>query len=185
MDRAGAFFRYTPSLRGLLLPLLILAAAPGCRYAAPLSTPQGRHIDAAVTGKWRQESDATGKAPGPERTALILEFTATKYLIRYRVGGKVLYFRGYPLRVHGRRLVQLQLIGTRDGPVNERDRKYDIAAYSVTGDEMTVSLLNGDLVGTGLDTRAKLAKAFGDHAGDQDLFKLFGRFGRVKTVSSK
>ena len=72
--------------------------------------------------------------------------------------------------------IQLQLIGTQEGNVAAADRKYDVAAYSLSGGELIVSLLNSDLVSTKLNSTAELQEAFKDHAGDPQLFKLFGRF---------
>jgi len=163
-------------MKKLLLLLALILVAAGCRYTSPLAAKQGLHIDPAVLGRWRMVTEADGKPPVGVKSAVILHYSDTEYLIRYRVNDKELYLRGYPIKIGAGTYVQLQLIGTQEGNVAAADRKYDVAAYSLSGGELIVSLLNSDLVSTKLNSTAELQEAFKDHAGDPQLFKLFGRF---------
>jgi hypothetical protein len=173
----GRLFLYKDTvMKKLLLLLVLILTTAGCRYTAPLVVKQGLHIDPTVLGRWQMIAEADGKPPVGTKSAVILNYSDTEYLIRYQVNDKALFMRGYPIKIGSGTYVQLQLIGTQDGNVAEKDRKYDVAAYSLTNGELTVSLLNSDLVGTKLQTTTELQEAFKNHAADPQLFKLFGKF---------
>lgn len=162
-----------------VLALAALAAVfGGCNYETPLVADDGATpVDDALLGVW-QAVPATGKEAAAPQVALVQKFTAKAYLIQYPVQAKdSLYFRGYRVEIAGKPYLQIQLIGTENGPVKEADRKYDLASYAVAGDGMEMRLLSTKVVPKtgGVDA---MMKAFLENQASPDLFGDALRFRR-------
>ena len=56
---------------------------------------------------------------------MILKFSSTEYIIHYPVRENAMYFRAYPIKVGGVSCVQLQAIGSNEGPPDQGEKGLD------------------------------------------------------------
>ena len=163
----------------LLLLAGVLLLLAGCIYEAPLTGEHTIAVASAVLGLW-EFVPGEGEKPGPPERMMVLRYSDTEYLIHYPMGQDGMYFRGYEVRVGGVPCVQLQLLGSEEGPVerNEKDL-FQVASYQLVGDELLVRTLNRELVADELKDSAALRKAFLNHRSSKELFTNPGRFKRV------
>lgn len=172
--------------RKLLLMLLagIVLLCAGCRYEAPLTDEHAIPVDGSVLGLW-EYVPAENEQPGPPEQMMVLRYSDTEYLIQYPTGKDAMYFRGYHVRIGDIACVQLQLLGTEDGPIAKDEKKlFHVALYRVAAGEMVVRTLNTDLVDDGLRDMAALRAAFVKHQDKAELFIDPGRFRKVLAVYS-
>ncbi|MHB8809437.1 MAG: hypothetical protein ACYC9M_05425 [Desulfobulbaceae bacterium] len=163
----------------LLLAALVLFSA-GCRYEAPLTENHTIPVDSSVLGLW-EYVPAEDETPGTPEQMMVLQYSETEYLIHYPTGKDAMYFRGYLIRVGDVTCVQLQLLGTEDGPVDKDERKlFHVASYRLAADELVVRTLNTDLVADDLKDAAALRALFLKHQGSAELFADPGRFRKVQ-----
>ena len=157
--------------------VLLLA---GCEYESPLTTEHSIAIDSAVLGLWEPIPDE-GKEPKQDEQMMILKYSDTEYLLHYPVGKDGLYYRCYPIKIGGVLCVQLQVIGTGDGPPKKDEKDiFHVVSYQLTNDELAITLLNTDVVNDGLKTTEALRQSFLNHKGDKDLFTNPGRFKKIE-----
>ena len=120
------------------LALLTIAALliTGCEYESPLTKEHNIAVDSAVLGLWEAIPDK-GEEPKQNERMMILKYSGTEYLIHYPVGKDGVYFRGYPIKIGGVSCVQLQAIGTDDGPP-EKDEKdlFHVVSHRLAGAEL-------------------------------------------------
>ncbi len=159
----------------IVLSVTILLVT-GCEYDDPLTTKHNIPIDSAVLGWWELRPDE-GQEPDPDEQMMILKYSDTEYVIHYPVGKNGIYWRGYPVRVGDVACVQLQVIGTGDGPVfqNAGDR-FHVVAYRLIDGDLEVKTLNTDLVDDDLKGSQALQQAFLEHKNHTALFIDPGRF---------
>ena len=152
----------------------------GCEYEAPLTEDHTIAIDSAVLGLWEAIPDE-GEEPDQDERMMILKYSNTEYMIHYPVKDDGIYFRAYPVKIGDVSCVQLQAIGTGDGPP-EKDEKslFHVASYRLTGAELEIKILNTGLVDDDLKTTDALTHSFLKHKGSKKLFINPGRFRRVK-----
>ena len=152
----------------------------GCVYESPLTKEHTISIDSSVLGRWELIPDE-GEKPDPDERMMILKFSDTEYLIHYPIGKDGLYFRAYPIKIGNVSCVQLQAIGTEDGPP-EKDVKelYHVASYVLANGRLEVRMLNTDLVDDNIKNSEALSEAFLKHQDDKGLFSDPGMFRRVK-----
>ena len=160
------------SLAGLLLV--------GCEYESPLTKDHNLAIDSALLGLWEEIPDEGGNSE-PDDRMMILKYSDTEYLIHYPTGDDGIYYRGYPIKIGGISCVQLQAIGTEDGPP-ETDEKdlFHVASYRLTNSGLEIKLLDTDLVDDALKTTDELVRAFLEQKDNKELFTDPGLFRRVK-----
>ena len=92
-----------------------------------------------------------------------------------------MYFRAYPVKLGEVSCVQLQAIGTSEGPPDKEEKNlYHVASYRLKKAELEIKLLNTELVDDELKTTAALARSFLKHKGNKKLFINPGKFRRVK-----
>lgn len=159
-----------------VVSVLLLAA---CEYKAPLTTEHRIPIDPQVLGLWQiipeeNENDDT--------FIRIFKFSDTEYTLQYHEHGGDFYFRAYAINIGGVSAVQLELVGTDDGPVkaNEDDR-YHVVAYHLENQILKISSLNSELVDDELPDSESLRKAFIQHKENPGLFNDPGVFKRMKS----
>ena len=112
---------------------------------------------------------------------MILKFSATEYIIHYPVGEDAMYFRAYPIKLGGVSCVQLQAIGTNEGPPDKEQKNlYHVATYRLENEELEIRLLNEELVDDELKTSETLAHSFLKQRRNKKLFVNPGKFRRVK-----
>ena len=144
----------------------------GCEYESPLTKEHNITVDSAVLGVWEPMQVENDTAQNSERM-VILKYSDTEYLIHYPPGGNdEAYYRGYPIKIGGVSCVQLQIIGTDDGPLQKDEKSlFLVASYRLIDDQLEIKLLNSDLVDDSLKTTDGLRKAFLQHKENKDLFK--------------
>jgi hypothetical protein len=163
--------------------LLIVAGllAAGCEYQAPLTDEHKLPVDPAVLGLWESVPEADGSADTNRDRMIVLEYSATEYLVHYPTGKDGQYFRGYPMKIAGVPCVQIQLIGAAAGDVKREDRKYHVVSYTLSNGELTLMTLNTAVVDETLKNSAALRKAFERNKDNKELFANPGRFRKVAT----
>jgi hypothetical protein len=82
-----------------------------------------------------------------------------------------LFARACLCQAGGKTLVQLKWLGNAQGNAPDDNRVYQFASYSVSGDKLTVRLLNTDVVNKDVASTEELAKAI---AANKDKTNLFG-----------
>jgi len=166
--------------RSQVLSIVVVLLLAGCVYEAPLSEEHNIPIDTAVLGLWEPVPDE-GEEPDPDERMMVLEFSDTEYLVHHPVKKSGLYYRAYPIKIGDVSCVQLQVIGTGDGPPGEdSDEVYHVVSYALMDGTLVVKTLNTDLVDDDLEDSESLQKAFLEHQGNKDLFTNPGRFRRVE-----
>ena len=159
-------------------PILALVLLSGCVYKAPVTTNHTIPINPAVLGVW-QAVPEPGKDLDADERMLVLKYSDTEYMVRYPSGKDAMFFRGYPIKVGNLQCVQIQLLGEKDQPVNDEDRKYQVVAYKLADGVLELRTLNADLVSDRLATSADLLKAIKANVADPDLFKDPGKFKKL------
>ena len=164
----------TPTLV-LVLSLVLLS---GCVYRAPVTTNHKIPIDPAVLGLW-QAIPEPGKDVDADETMLVLKYSDKEYVVRYPSGKDAMFFRGYPIKVGDLQCVQIQLLGEKNQPADDDDRKYHIVAYRLAEGVLELKTLNTDLIPSRLVTGADVLKAIKANLANPDLFKDPGKFRKV------
>ncbi|MDD5483247.1 MAG: hypothetical protein PHP98_06300 [Kiritimatiellae bacterium] len=148
----------------------------GCDYTVSLVTKPETPIDNAVVGLWQST-----KADNQNERLLVLPLSRNEYLVSFPAGAKdPLFARACPCRAAGKKMVQLQWIGTGEGNPPQTNRVYQFVAYEAAADKLSVRLLNKEVVNQHAVSTAELA---GDIEANKDNPELFGEetvFDRVK-----
>lgn len=157
--------------------VLLLA---GCEYESPLTKEHSIAVDSAVLGVWERILDK-GEEPTNDERMIILKYSDTEYLINYPNEDKILYFRAYPIRIGEVSCVQLQVIGTNNGPPNPFEKDlFHVASYQLTDNRLKIETINTDLIDYTLKTEEQLREAFEKHQDSRDLFNNPRMFRRIE-----
>ncbi len=152
----------------------------GCEYEAPLTEEHTIPVDASLIGLWKPVPEP-GEQVDTGEGMLVLKYSPTEYLIHSPTGDDGIYYRGYPIKIGGISCVQLEIVGVRDGPPNEKEKNlFHVAAYEIKAGMLEVRLLNSDVVDDDLKDAAALRKAFLENIGNKDLFEESVRFRKYK-----
>ena len=150
-------------------PLMLLAAcliAAGCDYTVPLASTPEEAINRNLVGLWEQQ-----KTVHQPQRLLVLPLNAREYLVSFPAGDEgALFAKAFLITRSGLDLVQLEWIGTDAGKLPEDNRVYQVAAYSLDGSNLTVRMLNAQVVDKTIGTSAGLAAAIAKHKDDPGLF---------------
>jgi hypothetical protein len=166
-------------MKGLaLLVFAFVLIIAGCEYKEPLSEMQGIQIDETALGLWEAVPDQTGSSSSVEYI-LALRISSTEYLVHYKTGSDDMYFRAYPIRVGNISCLQLQLIGAKSGPVKKDEPKYQVALYRISGDELSIRMMNTSVINEKLGSAA-MREAFIKNQTNEKLFREPGKFRRAK-----
>jgi hypothetical protein len=159
-----------------LLILLACGLLVGCEYTVPLVTTPGMEIDKSVLGLWQRTSE-----DGKTEQLLVLPLDKNEYLVSYPTDPKDgMFARACLCSVAGKTLVQLKWFGTAQGKLPDDNRVYQFAAYSVTGDKLTVRMLNSDVINKDTVSTAELTKSITANKDKPNLFKEDMAFTKVK-----
>ncbi len=160
-----------------LLSLLLLMA---CQYSVPLSIDHSIAIDPSLLGNWKMLAEEDD--PGASLDSItVLPFSNTEYLLHYVGEGSGMFFRAYLIEPGGDRLLQLELLGSDEGPLTENDdaHRYIVARYSLEGTTLTVSTMNTELVSRDINSTGALLKAYLENRVNPGLFANPARFGKT------
>jgi hypothetical protein len=171
--------RRTEMKRVVMLVLVALFLV-GCEYESPLTKEHSISVDSVVLGLWELVPEK-GKDPDQNQRMMILKYSGTEYLIHYPTGKDGMYFRGYPIKIGNVPCVQLEFIGTEDGPLDKDNKElFHVVSYALANGELKIKTLNTDLVDDELKDSGALRKSFLKHKGNKGLFTNPGKFRRIE-----
>ena len=153
--------------------------AAGCEYQAPLTDEHKLPVDPAVLGLWEPVPDGEVSSDPDRERLVVLEYSATEYLVHYPTDKDGQYFRGYPIKIAGVPCVQIQLIGSATGDVKKEARTYQVVSYKLSNGELSLTTLNTAVVDKSLKDSAALRRAFEKNKNNHELFVNPGRFRKV------
>ncbi len=166
----------------MVVTVLLLA---GCEYEVPLTKEHVIPVESSVLGLWEYIPEE-GEGPSDVERMMILEFSDTEALIHYPVDKEGIYFRAYAIKVGGVSCVQIEAIGTIEGPIPQEEKKrYAVMSYELADGILEINILNNELVDGKLKSSEALRKVFLEHQDDEDLFIDPGRFRRVEDSSEQ
>ncbi|HRU07648.1 MAG TPA: hypothetical protein P5137_17945 [Candidatus Brocadiia bacterium] len=160
----------------LALAAALLVQLAACDYTAPLTSSPQAAIDRDLVGVW--QSTAT---EDENQTLLVLPLGQKEYLISFPAGQKdAMFARVCQCSCAGKTLAQIQWIGTAAGVVPDNDRVYQYASCALAGQELTIRLLNPDIVNKNVKTTEQLVRAIEAAKDHPALFREPMKFKRVK-----
>ncbi|NQT92265.1 MAG: hypothetical protein HQ559_05855 [Lentisphaerae bacterium] len=166
---------------GSLLLLAVVLFVAGCEYDAPLTERHSIAIDRNVLGLWEPMPDDEEEEIEPGERMMILKFSDTEYLVHYPIGKNGIYYRAYPMKLGGVSCVQLQALGTEDGPLEADEKElYHVVSYRLVEGALEIKTLNTGIVDDHLKTGRALRKAFLENKNNEDLFSNPARFKKIE-----
>lgn len=165
----------------MMLSVLVALLLSSCEYESPLTTEHNIAVDSSVIGLW-EPIPGEGEKPKQDERMMILKYSDTEYLIhQYSIGKDGLYYRAYPIKIDGVSCVQIQVIGTNEGPPkNEEKELFHVVSYQLMDGKLEIRSMNTDLIDDDLKTTDELREAFLKHKDNKDLFKYPGVFRKIK-----
>ncbi len=173
-------------MKRVVMPVLVALFLVGCEYEAPLTKEHSISVDSAVLGLWEYVPEKGNDSEENERI-LILKYSDTEYLIYQFEGKDGMYYRGYPIKIGNVPCVQIESIGNvsldKDVPIALEKSEwpiFDVVSYALANGELTIKILNTDLVDDELKDSEALRESFLKHKGNKDLFTDPGKFRRIE-----
>lgn len=158
-----------------LVLLAACAALTGCDYTVPLFKAPSGDPDAALTGLWERTEN------GEKESLLVLPLGRQELLVAYPAASKeTMYARAWTGRAGGMAMMQVQWIGNGKAARPDDGKAFQVAAWKIDGDKLTVRVVNGDVIGAGSTSTEALAKAFEAGKDRADAFRDVMIFMRVK-----
>ena len=166
------------SLLAAVIPLLLLNS---CVFESPFETSAKIPTDEKLLGRWEEVPDKPDAQSDtkPDRM-LVLQHSANEYVVEYPVGAKAMFFRAFAVQLEGKPYIQIQLLGTAEGPAKPEDRKYHLLKVAVDGDKVEMRTLDAAVLGKNPGDTAGMKAAFALHKDDPNLFGEVVKFRRVK-----
>ena len=164
-------------MKTLFAAVIAAFLSSSCVFEEPFEATARLPVDDALTGVWEEALDDPGRDPN---RLLVLKHSENEYVVQYPVGPKAMFFRAYAVELDGSRLVQIQLIGTADGPVKAADRKYHLLRAEAGGEALSLRIIRPEVLGKNLKGSEALREAFAAHKNDAGLFDDPLKFRRVK-----
>jgi len=161
------------------LMIICIMFTSACDYDVPLSAENTIPIEELGLGLWLEvhEEETMGKP-----TFLnIMRYSDKEYLVHYYQGTASFFFRAYLIKVSDRVMLQIQIIGTENGPVSTSEKDlFTVISYTIEGDELTFSQLNTKLIDTEISNSEELRDAFIKQNDNPELFTDLSKFKRVE-----
>jgi len=155
---------------------LLALSLISCVFEEPFETAAVIAVDPALTGLWQEV--ATDTELQSDRL-LVLKNSENDYLVQYPVGEKTMFFRAFPIDLEGQRFIQLQLIGTEKGPVEETERRYHLLKARIDGGLLEVRTIDRHVLGEDAVRTQELREAFKRNKHDPKLFEKPVKFRRL------
>ena len=160
--------------RGILILVLLVSA--GCYYDSPITEEHSLPIDTNLLGVWQEISDL----PDDSDRMVVLKLSETEYLVHYPVSKEGGYYRAYPFSLGGVQGIQVEVLGSGAGPVEQGEKDiFAVVSYSLADGDLELKILNEKLVDAELSGSAAIRGAFLENRGSEDLFVEPGMFRRV------
>lgn len=164
-------------MKTLLLPFGLLLLLNSCVFEAPFAVEAKVPVDRALLGRWEERQ--TNEKLAVNRM-LVLQHSPNEYLVCYPEGEKAMYFRAFAVDLAGQHCIQIQLIGTADGPVTTENRKYHLLKMAMDHDGLEIRTIRPEILGKDVRDTEALRAAFITNKDDADLFGEPVRFSRLK-----
>ncbi|TAN39086.1 MAG: hypothetical protein EPN23_00475 [Verrucomicrobia bacterium] len=159
-----------------LLLLMACGILVGCEYTVPLVKTPSMNTDPALVGLWQRT-----KPDGQVESLVVLPLGAQEYLVSFPAGSKdSMFARACLCRVAERTLMQLEWIGNGRGKTVEDGRAFQFATYVVTGNTVSIRMLNSSVVSKDVKTSQELAAAIVANKDKPNLFNEEMIFNKVK-----
>lgn len=129
----------------LLTATLVAILLNGCEYKTALTSDHTVPIDPAVLGLW-QSVAAPGQTAETKAELQVLRFSDTEYVVHYATANAALYFRAYPVTVANLKLVQVELLGSQQGPAGDTPGHFHVVTYAVQDGTLRMAVLNTAVV---------------------------------------
>ena len=157
--------KYVPAI---LLAIIVLI---GCKYEAPLSQEHTVAIDPSLLGVWEPVLDE-GEEASDDENMIVLRYSDTEYFVRFGMeDDQAVYFRAYPIKIAGLSCIQLEMIGSHNGPIEKDEKKlFDVVSCALADGELEVKVLNARLVSDNLKSTKALQGAFSKRRNEDELF---------------
>jgi len=159
-----------------ILLMILCCLLVSCEYTVPLVKKPTIDIDRSIVGLWQRPAK-----DGKMEHLLVLPLDKQEYLVSYpSTSDEAMFARACLGRVKGMTLVQLKWFGTAQALVPDDDEVYQFASYSVTGNKLTVSLLNSGVIPKDVASTEALVKAIAANKAATNLFRDSMVFTRIK-----
>ena len=159
-----------------LMLLMACGMLLGCDYTVPLVKTPTLNTDPALVGLWQRT-----KPDGQAESLVVLPLGTREYLVSFPSGSKdSMFARACLCRVAERTLVQLEWIGNGQGKTVEDGRAFQFAAYTVTGEALTVRMLNTSVVSKDVKSSKELTAAIAANKDKPNLFNDEMVYSKVK-----
>lgn len=154
-------------MKTMLLPLGLMMLLASCVFESPFETTARVPVDQSLLGRWEE---VASKEKLAANHMLVLQHSENEYLVQYPEGEKAMYFRAFAVDMAGQRCIQIQLIGTADGPVKPENRKYHLLKMALNGEAMEIRTIKPEILGKDLRDTETLRAAFTTHKCHAELF---------------
>ena len=149
------------------MAILVCGMLVGCDYSTPLVEVSDSPVDRSVLGLWPRTEEGGGT-----QSLLVLPLGEKEYLVSFPAGASnSMFARGRACRVGDLALVQVEWVGTAKGTLPDDDRVFQFLRYSLKGNDLTVNLLNSQVVDKTVDSPEALAAAITAKRLRADLFR--------------
>jgi hypothetical protein len=160
-----------------ILALTLLLTLTACQYLVPLSAEHNINVDTELLGHWSMLPDKSDPAASLD-SMTVLQFSDTEYLINYISEGSAMAFRAYLIEAGNQTLLQLEYLGTDEGPPREggKDHRFIVVKFVLQQGQLEVKTLNTELVSRDLRDSEAMMKAYLANLDNPDLFSGTGFF---------
>lgn len=165
----------------ILACLIALLALSSCRFEYPFFVHSGIPIDRSILGTWQLTNKEGLTNPNTKERYIVLPYSKTEYLILSGAGGREAsaYYRGYPIPLEDHNAVQLEFIGTSDGPIETKNNdRYALISYEFKDGLLEIYMLDPTLIQQEPDSIKDLQKILNENLKNPDLFGTMLRLKR-------
>ncbi|MCB1098768.1 MAG: hypothetical protein KDN22_24560 [Verrucomicrobiae bacterium] len=160
----------------IAIVMALCAILIGCEFTVPLVEEPTTKITPALLGLWQHS-----KEDGKVEKLLILPLGESEYLVSWPAGVEdALFARACLTETGDIPLAQLKWFGTAEGTLSDDERVYQIATYAVDDQQLTIRMLNADLVGRDASSSEALKAAIIRNTAAADLFRESMVFRKVQ-----
>jgi hypothetical protein len=138
----------------------------GCEFTVPLVEEPTTKINPALLGLWQHS-----KEDGKVEKLLILPLGEREYLVSWPANVQdALFARACLTETGGIPIAQLKWFGTAEGTPPDDERVYQLATYALDDQQLTIRMLNADLVGRDAPSSEALEAAIIRNTAAANLF---------------
>lgn len=150
-----------------LLLTALCALLAGCEFSVPLVESPATDADPALLGLWQRRS-----GDGQVEKLLLLPLSEREYLVSWPAGHPDgLFARACLTQVGDIPLAQIKWLGTAAGSQPSDSRVFQFAHFKSDGNQLTIRLLNADVVGRDAPSSDALREAILRNKSSSGLFR--------------